>query len=131
GVKVPVMTAGRINTPGVSRRKYYPVERLIWFCMGRVLLADPDFSKKAQEGRSEEIIPCIACNKGCHDRNAEDRAVKCTMNPETGRESTFKITPAKNSKKVLVIGGGPAGMEAANGYYSSQCCRTSLGFNRG
>lgn len=111
-VKVPVMTAGRINTPELAE-EILSSGKADLVCMGRVLLADPDFSKKAQEGRSEEIIPCIACNKGCHDRNAEDRAVKCTMNPETGRESTFKIIPAKEAKKVVVIGGGPAGMEAA------------------
>jgi len=111
-VKIPVMTAGRINTPELAE-EIISSGKADLVCMGRVLLADPDFAKKAHEGRSEEIIPCIACNKGCHDRNAEDRAVKCTMNPETGRESTFKITPAKESKKVVVIGGGPAGMEAA------------------
>jgi len=111
-VKIPVMTAGRINTPELAE-EILSSGKADLICLGRVLLADPDFAKKAEEGRSEEIIPCIACNKGCHDRNAEDRAVKCTMNPETGREATFIITPAKESKKVIVIGGGPAGMEAA------------------
>jgi len=111
-VKVPVITAGRINTPELAE-EIISSGKADLVCMGRVLLADPDFPKKAQEGRSEEIITCIACNKGCHDRNAEDRAVKCTMNPETGREGTFKILPAKESKKVLIVGGGPAGMEAA------------------
>ncbi|MBA7531497.1 NADH oxidase [subsurface metagenome] len=111
-VKVPVMTAGRINTPELAE-EILSSGKADLVCLGRVLLADPDFSKKAQEGRPEEIITCIACNKGCHDRNAEDRAVKCTMNPETGREGTFEILPAKESKKVLIVGGGPAGMEAA------------------
>jgi len=111
-VKVPVMTAGRINTPKLAE-EIISSGKADLACLGRVLLADPDFPKKAQEGRSEEIIPCIACNKGCHNRKAEDRSVKCTMNTETGRESTFKIIPAKESKKVIIVGGGPAGMEAA------------------
>ncbi|MFO7928498.1 MAG: FAD-dependent oxidoreductase [Candidatus Humimicrobiaceae bacterium] len=111
-VSIPVMTAGRINTPELAE-EILSSGKADMVCMGRVLLADPDFPKKAQEGKTDEIITCIACNKGCHDRNAEDRAVKCTLNPETGREGTFKITPAKKKKKVMVIGGGPGGMEAA------------------
>jgi len=111
-VRIPVMTAGRINTPELAE-EILSSGKADLICLGRVLLADPDFPKKAQEGRSKEIIPCIACNKGCHNRKAEDRSVKCTMNPETGRELSFKITPAKKSKKVIIVGGGPAGMEAA------------------
>lgn len=111
-VNVPVMTVGRINTPELAE-EILSSGKADLICLGRILLADPDFPKKAQEGRSGEIIPCIACNKGCHNRKAEDRSVKCTMNPETGRELTFKITAAKKSKKVIIVGGGPAGMEAA------------------
>ena len=111
-VSVPVMTAGRINTPELAE-EILASGKADLVNMGRVLLADPDFPNKAQAGRAAEIIPCIACNKGCHDRNAEDRAVKCTMNPETGREGKFQIVPAEKVKKVLVVGGGPAGMEAA------------------
>ena len=112
-VNVPIITSGRINTPELAE-EILTSGKADLVCMGRILLADPDFPKKAQEGRTDEIIPCIACNKGCHDRNAEDRAVKCTLNPETGREGTFKTDiPAENKKKVMVIGGGPAGMEAA------------------
>ena len=112
-VNVPVMTAGRINTPELAE-EILSSGKADLVCMGRILLADPDFPKKAQEGKTDEIIYCIACNKGCHDRNAEDRAVKCTLNPETGREGTFKTDiPAKKKKKVMVVGGGPAGMEAA------------------
>ena len=111
-VSVPVMTAGRINTPEFAE-EILTSGKADLVNMGRVLLADPDFANKAAEGKADEIIPCIACNKGCHDRNAEDRAVKCTMNPETGREGTFKIVPAEKSKKVIVVGGGVAGMEAA------------------
>jgi len=111
-VKVPVMTAGRINTPELAE-EILSAGKADLICLGRVLLADPDFPRKAEEGRSEEIIPCIACNKGCHNRTAEDRAVKCTMNPETGRETSFQIIPTKKIKKVIIVGGGPAGMEAA------------------
>lgn len=111
-VKIPVMTVGRINTPELAE-EILSAGKADLVCLGRVLLADPDFPRKAEEGRAEEIIPCIACNKGCHNRKAEDRAVKCTMNPETGRETSFKINPAEKTKKVMIVGGGPAGMEAA------------------
>jgi len=111
-VNIPVMTVGRINTPELAE-EILSRGKADMICLGRVLLADPDFPKKAQEGRAEEIIPCIACNKGCHNRKAEDRSVKCTMNTETGRETTFKIIPAKKKKKVIIVGGGPSGMEAA------------------
>ncbi len=113
-VNIPVITAGRINTPELAE-SVIAEGRADLVALGRVVLADPDFPKKAAEGRPEDIIPCIACNKGCHDRKAKDRAVKCTLNTETGRETYFRLDHdrAKTVKKVMVVGGGPGGMEAA------------------
>jgi len=111
-VKVPVMTAGRINSPQLAE-EILTKQKADLIGMGRILIADPDFPMKAMKGRSDEIVPCIGCNKGCHDRNSEDRYVKCTLNPEAGRELYFSIKQTEIPKKVIIVGGGPAGMEAA------------------
>ncbi len=79
--------------------------------LGRALLADPDLPTKMQQGKKEEIIPCVRCN---HCRRREIRPqINCLMNYRTGRESEVQITTAPVKKRVLVIGGGPGGMEAA------------------
>ncbi|MFQ5829379.1 MAG: FAD-dependent oxidoreductase [Candidatus Methylomirabilia bacterium] len=84
-----------------------------FIALGRALLADPELPVKAVEGRFEDIIPCIRCVQGCYDRVFVEEEVTCFMNPATGREKEFKIKPAARKKKVMVIGGGPGGMEAA------------------
>ena len=83
--------------------------------MGRAFLADPEFPNKTKEGRYDEIRRCIACTR-CIDlthAHPVEQPVACTVNARTGREGEFPLVPAKQSKKVLVIGGGPGGMEAA------------------
>ena len=111
-VNVPVMTAGRIVDPQQAE-DILNTGKADLVGMGRALICDPDLPLKAKEGRVDEIIKCIACNKGCHDRNKTERAIACLLNPETGREQHFRIKPAASRKHVLVVGGGPAGMEAA------------------
>jgi NADPH-dependent 2,4-dienoyl-CoA reductase/sulfur reductase-like enzyme len=74
-------------------------------------VADPFFPKKAEEGRSEDIAPCIRCNVGCLER--PEGSLTCTVNIAVGREDEFKITREVKRKKVAIIGGGPGGMEAA------------------
>jgi 2,4-dienoyl-CoA reductase-like NADH-dependent reductase (Old Yellow Enzyme family)/thioredoxin reductase len=83
--------------------------------MTRALIADPQMPTKAREGRLDEIRPCIACNQGCIDRVMQGIDGMCLQNPHMGREHSIgpTLTPAEVKKKVVVIGGGPAGMEAA------------------
>jgi len=81
--------------------------------MGRALIADPDLPAKLNEGRDEEIIPCVGCNEGCNGRLGQRRGIECAVNPRTGREGIMLMAPAPKKKNVVVVGGGPAGMEAA------------------
>jgi 2,4-dienoyl-CoA reductase-like NADH-dependent reductase (Old Yellow Enzyme family) len=79
-------------------------------------IADPHLANKAREGRSEDIRPCISCNQMCWGRRSRDYWISCLVNPSVGREHLWggdTFTPAKPAKRVLVVGGGPAGMEAA------------------
>jgi len=80
--------------------------------MGRALMADPELPNKAREGRLDEIQPCIYCGH-CQSGGTMGSIANCTVNPSLGRELEYRIEPAANSKKIMVIGGGPAGMEAA------------------
>jgi pyruvate/2-oxoglutarate dehydrogenase complex dihydrolipoamide dehydrogenase (E3) component len=80
--------------------------------MGRGLLADPDFPRKALAGSFEEIRPCLGCNK-CNFRINSGLDLQCAVNPVTGREGEAELAPPLRRKKVLVVGGGPAGLEAA------------------
>jgi NADPH-dependent 2,4-dienoyl-CoA reductase/sulfur reductase-like enzyme len=81
--------------------------------MGRASIADPELPNKAREGRLDEILPCIGCWQGCQGKIAVQKPVSCLVNPRTGKETSYDIRPAEKPKKVMVIGGGPAGMEAA------------------
>jgi NADPH-dependent 2,4-dienoyl-CoA reductase/sulfur reductase-like enzyme len=79
--------------------------------MGRALIADPDLPLKALEGRTDEILPCISCNRCV--QSIRKGALQCAVNAETGREGIFKLQKTERPKKVWIIGGGPAGMKAA------------------
>jgi 2,4-dienoyl-CoA reductase (NADPH2) len=81
--------------------------------MARALIADPELPNKARDGKSDLIYHCIACNQGCFDSVFQMMPVTCTVNPRAGMEGELKSVPAAEPKKVLVIGGGPAGMKAA------------------
>ncbi len=81
--------------------------------MGRQLLADPYWVKKVSEGRNDEIRRCIRCNN-CIEQYGMGQPVSCAINASTGREESFFTIPAEQCKRVLVVGGGPAGMEAAS-----------------
>jgi NAD(H)-dependent 7beta-hydroxy-3-oxo-delta4-cholenoic acid oxidoreductase len=81
--------------------------------MGRALLADPELPNKAAEGRFEDIAPCTGCCFGCVHRQTKLQPMSCVINPTVGREKEMTITPAAKPKEVLVVGGGPGGMEAA------------------
>jgi len=111
-VKVPVGVAGRINDP-VLAEKILEERKADFVSIGRPLIADPEFPRKAAEGKLEEIRPCTACNLGCTDRMVRQLDISCQVNPMVGRESDCKVEPDPKRKRVLIIGGGPAGLEAA------------------
>ena len=111
-VNIPVGAVGRIHTPEVAEDLLQQGKADL-VAVGRGLIADPDWPKKAQEGRPETIRPCISCNQGCGDRMYLHQDISCTVNPAVGREKTFPMEPARKKKKVLILGGGPAGLEAA------------------
>jgi len=110
-VKVPVVGGGRVND-------YRLVERLIeeekvdLVYIGRQMLADPELPKKMLEGRYSEIRKCIAC-EGCFTRRLRYSSMICSINPTLGRIEKFPMTPAERPQKVLIVGGGVGGMEAA------------------
>ncbi|MBM4332485.1 MAG: NADH:flavin oxidoreductase [Deltaproteobacteria bacterium] len=110
-VKIPVVVAGRINEPELAEQILQEGKADI-VAIARGLVADPDLPLKVQKGKLEEIRRCIACNV-CIDRLFQEKDIVCTVNPEAGREAEFELKPTFARKRVMVIGGGPAGMEAA------------------
>lgn len=110
-LKVPVIAVGKLGDPDVAER-ILREGKADFIAMGRPLLADHNLPKKAKEGRLDEIRPCISCNLGCSHLK-KDGKVTCTVNPTCGMESDYKCKPAPVRKRVAVIGGGLAGMEAA------------------
>jgi NADPH-dependent 2,4-dienoyl-CoA reductase/sulfur reductase-like enzyme len=111
-VDLPVFTAIRINDP-VTANDIIQNNEADMVAMTRATLCDPELPNKAREGRLDDIRMCIACNQGCWGNWERRESITCTQNPEAGREGEFQITPSSNPKKVMVIGGGCAGMEAA------------------
>jgi 2,4-dienoyl-CoA reductase (NADPH2) len=111
-VSVPVISSHRINDPGTARELIND-GLCDMVAMGRPLIADPYLAQKAESGREEEIIHCIACSQGCFDHLQQGKAVECLCNPKAGHEKQSVIVPVQNPKKIVVIGGGPAGMSAA------------------
>ncbi len=109
-VNIPVIAVGRIRTPELANQ-ILEEKKADLISMGRALIADPNFPLKALHGKVEEIIPCISCNRCI--LSIRKGALQCAVNPETGREETFKLQRTGQPKKVWVIGGGPAGMKAA------------------
>lgn len=80
--------------------------------MGRALIADPDLPRKLVEGRDADILPCVGCNEGCNGSLGKRAPITCALNPRTGREG-IPVPAASSIKNVVVVGAGPAGMEAA------------------
>jgi len=108
-LNVPVTAVGMIREPEVAVNILRTQAELI--VLGRALIADPDWLVKVKEGRVNEIRKCIGCSECIKARHDEDTAIRCGVNPQVGRE--VEIKPAKLKKTVVVIGGGPAGLEAA------------------
>jgi 2,4-dienoyl-CoA reductase-like NADH-dependent reductase (Old Yellow Enzyme family)/thioredoxin reductase len=111
-VGVPVIVAGKIYTPELAE-EILQKEQADFISLGRIQLADPDFVNKTAEDRADEIVHCIACDMGCVDRMFNGERMSCIFNPLSGYEAEIIIEPARKKRKVLVIGGGPGGLEAA------------------
>jgi 2,4-dienoyl-CoA reductase-like NADH-dependent reductase (Old Yellow Enzyme family)/thioredoxin reductase len=111
-LQIPVITVGRINTIALAEEILSQGKADI-AAIGRPLLADPALPKKAAEGREEEIRPCIACNEGCYKRIFQQLDIRCSVNSALGKEADPAVPKASPAKRVVVVGAGPAGMEAA------------------
>jgi 2,4-dienoyl-CoA reductase (NADPH2) len=119
-VDIPVISSNRYSDPLLADRVLRQGSADL-IAVGRPLIADPEWPRKAREGRLDEIVPCIACNQGCFDHIFTAQPVGCLMNPRAGHEGECRLDgstgltagPAAEARRVLVVGGGPAGMEAA------------------
>ena len=111
-VDVPVLTAGRMGYPELAAKAVN--ENLCdMVVLGRPLLADPDFVNKMRLDKEADIRPCLSCHDGCFGRAHQMRLMSCAVNPRCNRERETAFTKAEEKKSILIIGGGPAGMEAA------------------
>ena len=112
-VRIPVIAVQRINTPELADEVIREGKADL-VATGRALIADPFWPLKAKEGRIDEIRRCIACNQGCMEKIAMENSLSCLYNPEVGSENQYGLErKAEKRKKVLIVGGGIAGMEAA------------------
>lgn len=111
-VDVPVICAGRMDDPDMALEA---IENgtTDMISLGRPLLADPDYVNKLRAGKVKDIRPCISCQEGCMGRIQEYSALNCAVNPQACRERYTSYNPVLKSKKVLIVGGGVAGCEAA------------------
>ena len=110
-LNIPVMAVGRINDPLVANEILLKSQADL-VCIGRGLLADPEMPIKASQGRLDEIRTCIACNT-CMESIFKKGRIECLVNPMLGREKEMAIVPTQNPKKVMVVGGGPGGLNVA------------------
>lgn len=119
-VAIPVIGGGVIRNPATANQILQDGQADFVF-LGRPLLADPDWPQKAAQGKVEDIRPCIGCNQ-CIDNNFKGLSVRCTVNPYTGREKyRAKASTASKELKAIVLGGGPAGMQASLALHKSGC----------
>lgn len=111
-VDVPVLCAGRMDDPDMASASVEDGECDV-ISLGRPLLADPDYVNKLRAGRFSEVRPCISCQEGCMGRIQEYSMINCAVNPQAARERVTAYEPICRSKKVIIVGGGVAGCEAA------------------
>lgn len=111
-VSIPVISNGKLGIDPAVAEKALADGKTDFIALGRSLLAEPEWPKKVKEGRLMDIRHCIGCMK-CQERIGSGKYISCALNPQTGMERDFKLTPAEETKNVLVVGGGPGGMEAA------------------
>ncbi len=111
-VTIPVIAVGKIHTPELAD-KILKEQDADFIAMARALITDPHLPKKAEAGMTEDIRYCLSDLEDCADKGVKGLGRSCTINPFSGQEYRLKITPASEKKKVVVIGGGPAGIECA------------------
>lgn len=111
-VDIPVICAGRFDQPDVAEQAIAD-GRIDMMGMGRPLLADSELGNKFYTGKLSEVRPCISCHQGCLGRISQQLDISCAINPACGREKNYALTPAAVKKKVVIIGGGLGGLEAA------------------
>lgn len=111
-VTIPVVTVGRINDPLIAESVLVSGKADL-VAMGRASLADPYLPNKAKDGEFDDIIHCIGCMQGCIGKNMCGLPVQCLVNPRTGKETEINLETSSDKKKVAIVGGGIAGMEAA------------------
>ena len=115
---VPVITAGRIKSPSLAE-KILTEGSADMVAMGRALMADPDLPNKVKEQKTEEIRPCVGCGQACIERllggikKVKNDPISCVVNPVMGREKEWILHPASQRRRILVIGGGPGGIQSA------------------
>lgn len=111
-VDIPVIAVGRINDIDIAE-SVLQSGKADMVTMARASLADPEMPNKVKEGRADEVLHCIGCLQGCSGENGKGNCVRCLVNPLTGMESQYDLTPVPKAKQVMVIGGGVSGCEAA------------------
>ncbi len=111
-VSIPVVASNRINMPHAAEQILADT-RVQLISMARPLLSDPDWVRKAQADRAAEINTCIACNQACLDHAFVKKKVSCLLNPRAGHETTLVLSPTRRTRRVAVVGAGPAGLATA------------------
>ncbi|MDJ0394442.1 NADPH-dependent 2,4-dienoyl-CoA reductase [Rhodococcus sp. G-MC3] len=111
-VEIPVAASNRINMPDLAEDILVRGDAQL-ISMARPMLADPFWVKKAEADSADSINTCIACNQACLDHAFVHKTVSCLVNPRAGREIELQLLPTRKTKRVAVVGGGPAGLSAA------------------
>lgn len=111
-VRIPVTAVGKLDLPELAER-VLAENKADLVAIGKGLLADAFWVKKVEEGKSQQIRPCIGCHDGCMGRVGRGKPLCCAVNPAVGRERAYRVEPADKPRKVMVVGGGVAGLEAA------------------
>jgi len=111
-VNIPILAGGRMNDADIAEAAIRD-DKIDAVVMGRAALADPEYPNKVLSGHTDKIRPCIACNQGCITRLQQGKQPTCAVNPTAMREVRYALRPCVKPKKIVIVGGGVAGMEAA------------------
>ncbi|MBF6095792.1 NADPH-dependent 2,4-dienoyl-CoA reductase [Nocardia cyriacigeorgica] len=111
-VTIPVCASNRINMPEIAEEILTRGDAQL-VSLARPFLSDPEWVNKAAQNRVDEINTCIACNQACLDHAFQHKTVSCLLNPRAGHETELKLLPTRRSKRIAVVGAGPAGLSAA------------------
>ena len=111
-VSIPVIAVGKLHYPDIAEA-VLAEGKADFIAIGRGLLSDPDWVNKVARGVTGEIVPCIGCHEGCLWQMIAGEPTSCALNPLTGHETVWRLKPLSRKKKLLIVGAGPAGIEAA------------------